>query len=360
MKASFLLLLALIGFSYPLTFLEPKEKNEVITTKIWMGWVNRESGADGFRQTFGDRGRAWGKYQFDYRYGLVPFMQDCVKYNPQRYVKFVKFIDMGAGSASLINNTELQSAWLSFCDNYPIEFERLQDIRGYTDYYLEARKYLINLYGINLDNHSPAMRGTVYSMAIRSGPLNAAWRYEGLTDSSKDETMMAQGYASYGDEDAGRWLMAQQYGDALYSLAHNDYMEIPTSRDSEDIILPKLVRVKTDVYRRKTPDASSSDNIVGTYTTGTIVDVLFKTGNFYMDKENIYFTANPEYVEDITGTGINATSSCRSEPDAGKSVIGYLNEGDIVPLFKRENNFYYVRLKRGGFGWCNGSYIKIN
>ena len=36
-----------------------------------------ESGADAYRQTGGDNGNACGKYQFDYRYSLLPFVKYC-------------------------------------------------------------------------------------------------------------------------------------------------------------------------------------------------------------------------------------------------------------------------------------------
>ncbi|MCQ2819013.1 MAG: hypothetical protein MJ252_17250 [archaeon] len=348
-----------ISFGLSLTFLS-NEKNDLQTMRVWMGWVIRESGEFGFRDVHGDRGRAWGKYQLDYRYDLVDFMKDCRQYNPQRYAKFTKFIDMGTGSEELVNNTELQQIWTTYCDKYPIEFERLQDIRAYTDYYVEVRRYLKELYGINLDNHSTALRGTAWSMAIRSGPLNAAWRYEGFEDSSEDTAMMKQAYASYGDEDADRWKLAQQYGDALFALDNNEYNEVPIAMDSEDIILPKMIKTKTDIYIRSTPDSSSDDNIVGTYAEGVIVDVLYKTGNFYKNKDGNYFTSKSEYVEDTTGTCTVEIAATYSEPAENKSEVSYVKSGEVVSIYKRYNGYYYIRVKEGAFGWISSKKVSLN
>ena len=219
MKA-FILLLCLVG----LHFISSRT-----TDKIWQGWVKRESGKEGYRQVNGDRGNAFGKYQFDRRYGLVPFMTFCRNYNPSRYSGFDKFIAMGPGSEELKGNQELAALWISYCDQDPAEFEALQDVCGYNDYYVEVKKYLMGLHGINLDNHSPSVKGTAFSMAIRSGALSAARKFAGLNDASPDRTILDVTYKTYGDQDAGRWLIEKQYGDAIIALENGEYTEVPTS-----------------------------------------------------------------------------------------------------------------------------------
>ena len=66
-------------------------------------------------------------------------------------------------------------------------------------------------------------------MAIRTGPLAAAWKFAALTDSSNDRTILDVTYKSYGDADAGRWTIARQYGDAIIALENGEYTEVPTS-----------------------------------------------------------------------------------------------------------------------------------
>ena len=181
------------------------------TKKIWMGWTVRESGKDGYCQVLGDRGNAFGKYQFDRRYGLKPFMEYCYKYKPKRYIKFKPFIDMGVVSQK---NMALANLWKTYCTKFAKEFGQLQDIVALTQYYEEARKYFKNLYNIDVDTRSPALKGSLFSMAIRSGALSAAKKFQGA-NFNDDLSMMKTAYATYGTSDANRWTQSGQLGDAI-------------------------------------------------------------------------------------------------------------------------------------------------
>lgn len=206
------------------------------TDKIWLGWVKRESGSAGFRQTNGDSGNAYGKYQFDRRYALVPFMQFCVEYSQQHYSGFQPYIAYGAGSVALKNNTALAKLWTQYCDKYPAEFEALQDTYAYQAYYLEGKKYMKNLHGIQMDYHSPALKGSLFSMAIRSGSLSAARKFTGCNDQTDDATMINKSYATYGNADAARWTKAGQWGDALKALETGEYTEVKVDMEKGDIL----------------------------------------------------------------------------------------------------------------------------
>ena len=196
------------------------------TDKIWMGWLKRESGTKGYRCVLGDSGAANSAYQFDYRYALVPFMQYCVDKFPSHYDGFKKYIVYGAGSSKLRGNTELANLWLSYCDKYWDEFCSLQDSYAYTKYYLEAKQYIKNLYGIEMDDHSPAVKGTLFSMAIRSGSLTGARKFAGCNNKTSDEEMLRISYSTYGNQDANRWTKSGQYGDALNALKNGEYTSI--------------------------------------------------------------------------------------------------------------------------------------
>ncbi len=190
--------------------------------KIWMGWTKRETGKDGLRNIHGDSGRAYG-LQFDYRYGLLDFLQYCVDHNAERYGAFKKFIAYGKGSSKLVYNTELGSLWQQFYDNYTAEFENLQYSCAYKKYYLPAKEYVRKNYGINMDNHSPAVKGTLWSMSFRSGQESGAKKFSGCNDSTPDETMLNKAYSTYGTADANRWTKNGQWGDALNALKNNEY-----------------------------------------------------------------------------------------------------------------------------------------
>lgn len=227
-----------------------------------MGWVRRESGDLGFRCVFGDAGKAWGKYQFDYRYGLIPFLKFCVAYSPERYDRFNTFIAYENDKEHLVNNPDLAIAWRDACDNYPEEFEALQDYVGYTSYYLEAKKYIKNLYGIEMDDHGPAVKGTLWSMAIRSGALSAAKKFEGCTNETSDEEMLRVSYGAYGTDDKERWTEKAQYGDALAALKSGEYDAIRIINiEKDEPEKPYYYRVGSGW------NGSGATNQIGAYTS---------------------------------------------------------------------------------------------
>ena len=194
------------------------------TKRIWMGWTIRESGRDGYCQVLGDRGNAFGKYQFDRRYGLVPFIEYCYNYNPTKYSKFRPYIQTGVDQG----NTLFANIWSNYCTNYAEEFGKLQDVVAVSQYYEEARRYFKNLYNIDVDTRSPALKGTLFSMAIRSGALCAANKFAG-SDFNNDMNMMKTAYATYGDSDDRRWTIQRQQGDAIIAYGNNEGEDVPTS-----------------------------------------------------------------------------------------------------------------------------------
>lgn len=190
---------------------------------IWLGWTPRESGSKGFRCIFGDAGKAYGKYQFDYRYGLLPFMIYCQQQS-SHYKGFTKFIQMGAANTALIYNSDLGTLWTQYCNKYPQEFEQLQDEAAYEQYYLPMKNYCLK-HGINIGSgYSAALRGSLFSMAIRSGTESAAKKMINNMGVQPEEALIRALYATYGNADANRWTEAGQLGDALKAF-HSEGIE---------------------------------------------------------------------------------------------------------------------------------------
>lgn len=290
---------------------DDKAPKTTSTDKIWLGWTKRESGSAGFRQVMGDAGNACGKYQFDRRYALVPFMQYCVDYNASHYAAFKPYIALGAGSVALQNNSGLALAWTAVCNKYPREFEGLQDAYAYNYYYLEAKKYIKNLYGINMDNHSPAVKGTLFSMAIRSGALTGARKFYGCTDTTSDEHMLTVAYSAYGTADANRWTKAGQWGDALDALKNNIYTEV--SVDGE-ITTHEVVPTTSLSYYRV---AKSYANGVYTGQVGA-----------YSSKDNALKTAKD------------------------RQLVAYNPDGSVLADYTPKSGYYRVAKS-----YANGSYV---
>ena len=67
------------------------------------------------------------------------------------------------------NRASLINAWHAAYMNYPDEFAGLQSRTAYEAYYLPAQRGMLSNYGINIKEYSPALRGTIWSLAIRNG-----------------------------------------------------------------------------------------------------------------------------------------------------------------------------------------------
>lgn len=203
--------------------------------KIWMGWTKRETGSAGLRCIHGDHGNAYG-LQFDYRYGLIPFLKYCVEYDAERYAGFKPYIALGAGNSGLIYNQGLGNLWQTLYDNYTAEFEQLQYTCAYQQYYLPAKEYALKNYGLDMDKCHPAVKGTLWSMSFRSGTQTGAQKFAGCAGKS-DEAILNTVYPKYGNNDGGRWTRAGQWGDALNALKKDIYTSVykEMKKKTEDV-----------------------------------------------------------------------------------------------------------------------------
>ncbi len=132
-----------------------------------------ESGSVGYAQTGGDSGKACGKYQFDYRYALVPFLKYCYSQNSTFFSGFKKFLNYSPGDTSLINNTKLYKAWKACYEADADYFASMQDKYALNAYYKPVESYLKDR-GIDLTIRPYVLRGAVFSYSIQHGSLTAA------------------------------------------------------------------------------------------------------------------------------------------------------------------------------------------
>lgn len=147
---------------------------------VWMGWTIYESGTVGYGQAGGDGGKAYGRYQFDYRYALPDFLKFAYESDSEKYAMLEKYILEPAGSENLLSGNGLGADWLKAYNADKEGFSQLQDEFAYNYYYLPAKQALMGR-GIDLDElNDPVIKGTVYSLAIRDGAndsgVRAAWQ----------------------------------------------------------------------------------------------------------------------------------------------------------------------------------------
>ena len=167
-----------------------------------------ESGSAGYAQTGGDSGRAYGKYQFDYRYSLVPFLKYCYNKNSTFFKGFKPFINTAQGSSSLIqtsSNHKLADAWKACYKAYAKYFSNMQDEFALDQYYKPCEKAL-SAKGIHMELRPYVCRGAVFSYSIQHGQTTAvnAVVNAGLKDSVSDKDFLKKLY-DYRWRDSKGW-----------------------------------------------------------------------------------------------------------------------------------------------------------
>lgn len=186
-----------------------------------------ESGAAAYAQAGGDRGRAYGKYQFDYRYSLIPFLRYCYKKNPQicAEFKFFRLLNPGnPGDKRLISgnkepikeaglsaddekkqNWDLAAAWKAVYNKNPAAFSAMQDEFALNNYYMPAERALAAR-GIHMTTRTYVERGAVFSYSIQEGQMAAvnAVVNAGLTDDVSSRDFLTRLY-DYRWKDKAGW-----------------------------------------------------------------------------------------------------------------------------------------------------------
>jgi len=124
------------------------------TKPLWLEWTWFESHND-YALTGGDGGVSYGRYQFTAGYCLEDFVTYCQTAQPEHY----------AG----LSSGDFDTAWKQAYTDYGAEFAALQDQYALEHYYYPVKSKLLELYGIDLDQYSPVLKGTIMSLAIRNG-----------------------------------------------------------------------------------------------------------------------------------------------------------------------------------------------
>lgn len=198
---------------------DDSKENEQVGARMYINWSKFESGKE-YSDTSGwyingDKGQAYGRYQFDYRYGLVPFMQFCVEQYQELFSGFQSYISMGVGNSELIANAGLISLFKEYTENHLAEFSKMQNWQMYNQYYLQLRQSVLNNCGYDINNIGPYAVGTAASIAIRN---SGYWEansdiFTGTTgkESEHDWIMLvcARQNAKTGNYDGDRWSTTQ-------------------------------------------------------------------------------------------------------------------------------------------------------
>lgn len=196
-----------------------KKEEQQVGERMYINWSLFESGKEYSNNSGwyinGDKGRAYGRYQFDYRYGLVPFMQFCVNQYPNLFSGFQPYIALGVGNEQLISNSGLVDLFTEYTNNHLAEFSKMQNWQMYNSYYLLIRDEVLKHAGYDINNIGAYAVGTAASIAIRN---SGYWEanvdiFTGTTgkESESDwiKIVMARQNAKTGGYDGNRWTTTQ-------------------------------------------------------------------------------------------------------------------------------------------------------
>lgn len=157
-----------------------------------------ESGMDGYGQVGGDNGNACGKYQFDRRYSLIPFVKYCYEKDPVVFAAFApyaKWSNTSKYQEKMKSNKKFYAAWTSIYQAYPYVFKNYQDAFAMQEYYQPTEKQL-SAWGIDITSRPYVVKGAVFSYSIQHGSYTAAMavRDAKITNSTTNEEFIKKLY----------------------------------------------------------------------------------------------------------------------------------------------------------------------
>lgn len=125
-------------------------------------------GSGGGAGLMGDKGRAYGLMQLDYRYALVPFCRWAVQKYPDLWGGLEPFTNVAQGSSSLVNNSNILTAFEDARSKDPKAFVGTQCEYFKSNFYDHTYNKLKEI-GINLDDRHVAVSAAILSLNVNCG-----------------------------------------------------------------------------------------------------------------------------------------------------------------------------------------------
>lgn len=116
----------------------------------------------------GDRGRAYGMCQLDYRYDLTDFIRWAYGKHPELWAELAPFTGYGDGNSALIGNVELAEAFRAAMDR-SYEGAVTDQLEFMRERYWDTFCSRLNAAGYDLDNRSIAVSAALFSVNVNCG-----------------------------------------------------------------------------------------------------------------------------------------------------------------------------------------------
>lgn len=180
-------------------------------------------GSGGAQGLMGDRGRAYGLMQLDYRYALIDFVKWVVGKYPDLWSELAPFAGIPKASAELVGNQGILSAFESARSKDNKQFMSTQCEYFYNNYFKSQYDALKNA-GIDLEERNVAVSSALLSISVNTGAQGSKY-VSFLNNNMTDEEMIRMLYAkrrdgtlkSSGCTDA-RWQSANEEQQAIDML----------------------------------------------------------------------------------------------------------------------------------------------
>ena len=241
---------AVLIMMQPLPVMTARAEDE-LTGGIWTGFASCESSGEGARQAGGDSLHAYGLFQFDDRYDLIPFLGVCLSTDPEKYSGFQAIYNKYNGSSAIISSSSTDSAaliqaWHNAYDSDPEGFTSLQLMRFVSNYYPPCvTACAARGIDLNDDSYSPVIRGTLMSICIWAGSGGVKKVINRLSSGMTESEMLDACYSNFTAELKGanskyikgfrdRWTNTQKTMAAQAYSKWQSGVEIPTT-DSSDL-----------------------------------------------------------------------------------------------------------------------------
>lgn len=177
-------------------------------------------GSGGASGLMGDKGRAYGLMQLDYRYALMDFIEWVVTAYPNEWGGLSKFVGTPKSSGTLVNNNELLAVFEDVKDNNTNVFMSAQCEFFYENYFKSPYNALKEK-GIDLDERHVAVSAAIMSLSVNCGSQGS--KYANVLDASMtDEEMIRTLYARRRDGT----LKSNGTGDARWKSENEEQQAI--------------------------------------------------------------------------------------------------------------------------------------
>ena len=136
----------------------------------------------------GDKGRAYGPCQFDYRYDLVEFLNYAYKKHPALWGGLLPYLGLSGGDVTLVQNAGIKQAFRTalLADYRTTVSDQLEYMRML---YWDSLAAEMNAAGFRLGERNIAISAAIFSISVNCGPQPDVF-IAGLDPSMSDPEML--------------------------------------------------------------------------------------------------------------------------------------------------------------------------